>query len=275
VKSGLDYFTSGDIPVHDVGLIIVGLITLMVGTVFQLLCNGRLSTKGVEEFLRQVSNTEVPEKGVEDARLMEADGGFLRQISDSECEIAQQFMRQVSGGSSGGTGSTGGGLGGLRFCFAAGLLGCLTYMPWSFMFIMSQPLARHFGKEDQMSLFVNFGTFGSMSVALLNARYGLLFSLRARTQVVVTVLSCCYMLTSMACRLQSTQSTLGFVLALFSVSCQACMIGGVAEQNALHLLKHYPLSVLPAWGAGAGSAGLLCTCIYLGFQGLGLSLQQI
>jgi len=162
-------------------------------------------------------------------------------------------------------------LGDHRCVAAAFTLGVLNNVAYAIVMGAAQPLAKEFGTEDLMALFSTITMLSCLCVALLNSSLCLQIRLDVRVSVLLVFSVGAYLVLSMA-------TLMGGVEGFFMALC-ACVLVGTAqvigELGNLAFFKAFPPSVLGAWGAGTGIAGVSGTGVYLLLRALNVSNTTI
>jgi len=184
----------------------------------------------------------------------------LKRGSPEEQRRAQLAVQQASSG-----------MGDWKCMICACILGVLNNNAYSTVMGASQPLAKQFAMQDYMSLFSTFLLASCTCATFFNSALCLKIGIHVRILVLLTFVAGGYIVLSIA---STMAGKAGFMTALL-----ACSLVGVAtslgEIGNLAFFRAFPASILGAWGAGTGIAGITGGSVYVFFRSLELSNPQI
>lgn len=157
-------------------------------------------------------------------------------------------------------------------CLAAAFtLGVLNNITYAIVVGSSQNMAKEFGTEDLMALFSTVTMSSCLCATLLNSSLCLKLTLNVRVRILLFFSAAAYVVLSIATCMSGVK---GFLTALFG-----CVLVGTAqvigELGNLAFFKLFPPSVLGAWGAGTGIAGVSGTGLYLLLRAKDISNSHI
>ncbi|KAF4661109.1 hypothetical protein FOZ61_003516 [Perkinsus olseni] len=146
-----------------------------------------------------------------------------------------------------------------RIYISSCLLGIINNNGYTLVNAVAADLAFHFGKVNFMSMFTLVLLLGCFGMTMLHSRVAFRFSFKQRIFVTLTFQTVSYGLLALAAILANPN--FGFALSLIGTVLTG-FAQAIGEVNNISRLHKLPATLIGAWGAGTGLAGIVGPLVY-------------